>query len=662
MRIIKGLEHISKIKHPVITIGSFDGIHTAHQKIFSRLKSIARQIDGESVVITFDPHPRQIIYPKDSSLQLITTTEEKLKLLEKQGIDVCLLVDFSVEFSQQSPKEYIEKFLIDKINPEYIIIGYDHRFGLNRSGDYSLLQAYEKAGHFKLKKIDKLELNKMAISSTKVRNSLLSGDIEHANKLLGYTFELNGKVVSGEQIGRELGYPTANLEITEKVKIIPGRGIYAVELSYKGISYQAMLYIGSKPTVNKVDASLDFIEVNILDFDKDIYGETVSIKVLKKIRDDKKFESTAELKTAIQKDEEAIRGFFNGKKGYLNSNPNLKISILNYNGKSWFEKYLPSVYNSSISPFNLSIIDNASTDDSIQYLNELDEDIEIIPLEKNFGFAQGYNLGLESASEKYIVLLNSDVRVTKNWLDPIILAMEKDKQIAVAQPKILSDRNNQYFEHAGAAGGFLDNLAYPFCRGRVFNVCEKDDGQYNNEINIFWASGAAMVVRSDVWHALGGFDDSFFAHMEEIDFCWRVNKAGYQIKCIPESVVYHYGGGTLDYSDPRKLYLNFRNNLKMILKNENGLKLLWLLPVRLLLDGLAGMKFLFEKNISAVFSIIKAHFAVYSSIGKIFRSRKQDALKIKKAKIGDQRDVRYGGSIVYDFYVNKKDTFNKIYQ
>jgi len=238
--------------------------------------------------------------------------------------------------------------------------------------------------------------------------------------------------------------------------------------------------------------------------------------------------------------------------------------------------------------------------------------------------------------------------------------MEKDHSVAVAQPKILSDREPSYFEHAGAAGGFLDALGYSFCRGRVFGECEKDAGQYDTDIDIFWASGAAMVVRSDLWHSLGGFDDSFFAHMEEIDFCWRVNRAGYKIKCITESTVYHYGGGTLDYADPRKVYLNFRNNLKMILKNESGLKLFWLFPLRLLLDGLAGIKFLFERNIPAFTSIIKAHFAVYFSIGKIFKTRISNKRDIKATKIGDLVDVRYRGSIVYDYYVNKKNTFNKI--
>jgi len=435
-----------------------------------------------------------------------------------------------------------------------------------------------------------------------------------------------------------------------------------VELIYEEKIYQAMLYIGSKPTVNKVNATKDFIEVNILDFDKDIYGESVSIKVIKKIRNDKKFDSTSDLSIAIQKDEKAIRGFFNLKANSQISDQSIRISILNYNGVSWFRKYLASVYNSSSSPFILSIIDNASTDDSIEYINELDHDIELIPLEKNFGFAQGYNIGLESANDKYIVLLNSDVRVTKNWLDPIIAAMEDDKNIAVAQPKILSDRKPEYFEHAGASGGFIDTLAYPFCRGRVFNRCEKDDGQYNEVADIFWASGAAMVVRSDIWHSLGGFDASFFAHMEEIDFCWRVNRAGYKIKCIPDSVVYHYGGGTLDYSDPRKIYLNFRNNLKMILKNEPGLKLIWLFPTRLLLDGLAGIKFLFEKNIFAMLSVIKAHFSVYFSIWKIINSRRNDLRIIKDLKIGDHKDLRYRGSIVYEFYVNRKDTFNKIFK
>ena len=661
MRIIRGLEQISKIKNPVVTIGSFDGVHKAHQKIFQRLNSIARQLDGESVVITFDPHPRQVIYPKDDTLQLITNTEEKLKLLEAQNIDVCLLIPFSVEFSQQAPKEYVEKFLIEKINPKYIIIGYDHRFGLNRTGDFSLLKEYENKGHFELRKIEKLELDEMAISSTKVRNFILEGSIQKANQLLDYSFELNGSVVSGEQIGRELGYPTANLQVDEKNKIIPADGVYASKILLGKTSHNGMLYIGTKPTLSESNSSLKFIEVNILDFDKDIYGEKISVQVLKRIRPDQKFDSAEELKLAIQSDEKNIREYFSKiEEKKLAENLKSRISILNYNGKKWFEQYLSTVFKSSSYPFVVSIIDNASTDSSIEYLNSFSEQVEITPLEKNFGFAEGYNIGLEDVTEKYVVLLNSDVRVTANWLDPILRLMEEDEGIAVVQPKVLSDRDNKYFEHAGAAGGFMDSLAYPFCRGRIFDTCEEDHGQYDDIREIFWASGAAMVVRKSVWDNLGGFDSSFFAHMEEIDFCWRVQRAGYKVYYQSESTVYHYGGGTLDYQNPRKVYLNFRNNLKMLLRNESFGALLWKFPSRLILDGIAGLKFLAEFNFSSFVSVIKAHFAVYGSIFSIISSRKRDSLKVNRNRIAKKKVNRYSGSIIWQYYVRGRKAFSQL--
>ena len=244
--------------------------------------------------------------------------------------------------------------------------------------------------------------------------------------------------------------------------------------------------------------------------------------------------------------------------------PRVAVVILNWNGRFFLEKFLPSVYNSSYPNLEFVIGDNASTDDSVVFVQENYPSVKILTNKTNLGFAGGYNAILKRVEADYYVLLNSDVEVTQNWIEPVIDYMESYPDIVAAQPKILAYHEKNKFEHAGAAGGFIDKYGYPFCRGRIFNDVEEDNGQYNTPMEIFWATGAALFIKSTAWKASGGFDDDFFAHMEEIDLCWRLKRMGYRIGYVGESVVYHVGGGTLNTSNPKKSYLNFRNNLVML--------------------------------------------------------------------------------------------------
>lgn len=259
------------------------------------------------------------------------------------------------------------------------------------------------------------------------------------------------------------------------------------------------------------------------------------------------------------------------------------------------------------------------------------------------------------------MLLNSDVEVTSDWLEPIIELMEQDKTIAACQPKVLAYHRKNTFEYAGAAGGFMDVLGYPFCRGRIMDNCEEDQGQYNSMEEIFWATGAAMVIRSELYHAVGGLDADYFAHMEEIDLCWRLKKAGYKIVVQPASVVYHVGGGTLTYQSPRKTYLNFRNSLATIFKNESVGKLTWLIPTRLVLDGVAGLQFLMKGEIAHTWHIIKAHFSFYGSLPSLFKKRKQYQQLIEKSRIGPERKIgQIRGSMIWKYYLQRKKTYGEV--
>ncbi len=334
--------------------------------------------------------------------------------------------------------------------------------------------------------------------------------------------------------------------------------------------------------------------------------------------------------------------------------PSVAVVILNWNGKHFLEKFLPSVMASEYENFSVIIADNASADDSVSFLQQQYPQIKILLNEVNEGFAKGYNTALKQVSADYYILLNSDVEVNAGWITPIISLMKNDEKIAACQPKILSFKNKAQFEYAGAAGGWIDTLGYPFNRGRVFDYCENDLGQYNNSSEIFWATGAALFVKAFIFHELNGFDEYFFAHQEEIDLCWRMQRAGYTIFVEPASVVYHVGGGTLPMGDKRKVYLNFRNNLVMLSKNLPFLESLWKIPVRIILDMTAGFQALVKGNFSTFISIEKAHlnFLKWIFIGK-------KGKKLSKIKMKNLSGV-YVGSIVWEYFINKKKTFLEI--
>lgn len=300
----------------------------------------------------------------------------------------------------------------------------------------------------------------------------------------------------------------------------------------------------------------------------------------------------------------------------------LAVAILNWNGKSWLEKFLPQVvlYSSEAEIF---VIDNASTDGSLLFLQENFPEVKIIINEGNYGFAEGYNKGLSKIEAEYYCLLNSDVEVTKDWILPILALFEKDEKIAAIQPKILSYNEKNKFEFAGAAGGMIDNLGYPYCRGRIFEDIETDNGQYDDECEVFWASGAALFIRvKDFWKE-NGFDEVFFAHQEEIDLCWRLKNSGKKIFYTYKSTVYHVGGGTLRKQNPQKTYLNFRNNLMMLLKNLPFPQTLWILFLRLNLDGVAGIYLGYKNGFSHLWVVVRAHFAFYKRIPYILKQRKR---------------------------------------
>ncbi|MEL6987288.1 MAG: glycosyltransferase family 2 protein [Bacteroidota bacterium] len=335
--------------------------------------------------------------------------------------------------------------------------------------------------------------------------------------------------------------------------------------------------------------------------------------------------------------------------------------MLNYNGKVHLDNYLSSVIHFKPNNAEIIVVDNASTDDSVTYLESAFPEIPLVVLDKNYGFTGGYNKGLSQINAKYYVILNSDVEIKSSWIEAIIDKMDKDESIAAYQPKILSLKKPSHFEYAGAAGGWMDSLGYPFCRGRVLELAEKDEGQYDTEQDIFWATGAALVCRADAFNAFGGFDEDYFAHMEEIDLCWRWKNAGYKIKSLPSVEVFHLGGGTLQYDSPNKIFFNFRNSLFTLFKNEKGSKLLWLFPLRLVLDGLAGLQFIAKGKVKLCFKIIEAHFAFYGNFRKILRKRKATKALINKNRIGaPTQEGKFKGSIIINYFLKSRKTWNRI--
>ncbi|SKB86141.1 bifunctional riboflavin kinase/FAD synthetase [Daejeonella lutea] len=309
MKIYNHIDEFSKISNAVVTIGTFDGVHIGHQKIISRLQEIARQKNGETVILTFFPHPRMILHPEDKAIKLITTMQEKAERLEALGIDHLIITPFTRDFSNLSPQEYIRKVLLDKIGTKHIVIGYDHRFGKDREGGLEHLQKFSSDFKFEVEEIPEQDINDVAVSSSKIRQAIFSGDVRTANDFLGYPFHLTGKVIKGDQIGRTLGFPTANLFVEEIYKLIPSDGIYAVNVEINRDSGDAqclkgMAYIGHRPTINGMTHN---IEVNIFDFSQDIYNQTIRINFLNFIRPDEKFVSLEALKVQLAKDEEAVR-------------------------------------------------------------------------------------------------------------------------------------------------------------------------------------------------------------------------------------------------------------------------------------------------------------------------------------------------------------------
>ena len=336
--------------------------------------------------------------------------------------------------------------------------------------------------------------------------------------------------------------------------------------------------------------------------------------------------------------------------------PKVAVVILNYNGKHFLESFLSQVISLS-APHEVIVADNASTDDSIAYLKTNFPSTKVLQNKQNDGYAKGYNVALKQIDADYFVLLNNDVEVTPNWLQPMIDLMEANATIAVCQPKLIDQKQKNLFEYAGGSGGFIDKYGYPFCRGRVFSSIEEDHAQYNDAMPIFWASGACMVVRSSVLWEVGGLDDDYFAHMEEIDLCWRIKNLGYDVYVEPKSIVYHVGGGTLQKQSPKKTYLNFRNNLMTLAKDHPSEKLFRKILIRFILDGVAGAKFFFSLQFSHCFAIVRAHFSFYSHMSKIIAKRKQLSV-IKGYK--PSMHLVYDQSIVFTYFVKGVKKFSDL--
>ncbi len=328
------------------------------------------------------------------------------------------------------------------------------------------------------------------------------------------------------------------------------------------------------------------------------------------------------------------------------------VVILNWNGRSFLEKFLPALLTHTRGKADLIVADNASSDDSVAFMTEHYPEIRIIRNGENGGFSKGYNDALKLVEAEYYVLLNSDIEVTEHWIEPVIRLMDSDPSIAACQPKILSFSDKETFEYAGAAGGYIDRYGYPFCRGRIFMSMEKDEGQYDDVMEIFWATGACMFVRAHLYHEYGGLDNDFFAHMEEIDFCWRMKNAGFRIMYCPQSKVYHVGGGTLPKISWRKTYLNFRNNLILLYKNLPKHRLLPVFFIRLILDSLASFKFLAEGGFQDFAAVSKAYLSFLNSFTRN---------KIKRKKIPHQPVSQiYKRSIVADHYLGGVKKFSQL--
>ena len=328
----------------------------------------------------------------------------------------------------------------------------------------------------------------------------------------------------------------------------------------------------------------------------------------------------------------------------------IAVVILNWNGQKLLETFLPSVLQFS-DQATIYVADNASTDNSIEYLKTNFPKVKIIQNKENFGFAKGYNEALKNVNAEIYALVNSDIEVTKNWLKPLINAFDNDIKTAILQPKILDYKNKNYFEYAGAAGGFIDQYGYPFCRGRIFQNLEIDSHQYDDNSEIFWASGACFLIRKGIFDELNGFDEDFFAHQEEIDLCWRAFNSNYKVKYISSSIVYHVGGATLGHGNPKKTFLNFRNSLLMLTKNLPKSSLYKILIIRMILDGVAGFHFLSKGKTKHFFAILKAHYSFYKMFPKVYKER----------EIVQNKDYFKLKSIVFTHFLKNGKVFQKLF-
>lgn len=341
----------------------------------------------------------------------------------------------------------------------------------------------------------------------------------------------------------------------------------------------------------------------------------------------------------------------------------IAVVLLNWNGRSFIERFLPGICQYNRPDSEIWIADNASTDDSLSWVERHFPQVRILRIPQNLGFAAGYNYALERIEAEYVVLLNQDVEVTPHWLDPLLQRMEAETGVGAVQPKLRAFHQRDHFEYAGAAGGMLDYLGYPFCRGRLFEHLEPDHGQYDSAMEVAWASGAALFVRRELYLALGGLDEAFFAHMEEIDLCWRIRRAGYRVYCEPASVVYHVGGGSLERENPKKLYLNFRNNGRMLVKNLPGSRLLWLLPLRAVLDTLAALHEIFIGKPAMASAALRGSWHTLRHLGHWRRQARESSVRIAASRIGPDRTREsgwYRRSIVWQVFALRRRRWSEL--
>ncbi|HET8573905.1 MAG TPA: glycosyltransferase family 2 protein [Edaphocola sp.] len=325
------------------------------------------------------------------------------------------------------------------------------------------------------------------------------------------------------------------------------------------------------------------------------------------------------------------------------------VVILTYNSRKWHELFLPLIVSEAFSGYDVYVVDHASPDDTSAYIRQNFPSVRLIQLTENHGFAWGYAQALQQINAAYYILLSADFEVTPGWFPPLLAAMEQHPEMAACQPKIRYYKDKAYFEYAGAAGGFKDSLGYLFCRGRLFETLEKDEGQYDDDCPVFWASGGCLVLRAEAYHEVGGLDADLVSHMEEVDLCWRLKNAGYRIGYVAGSTVFHVGGSVITYGSPAKTFYNFRNNLILLWKNERKARLTWLIPLRLILDGIAGLQFLLKGQYKLTLAVIKAHWRFFGKLR--FWTKKRKAAKTSSGHAAANTEGLYPGSIVVAYFL-----------